>query len=126
MGKARKEWQDFKNKVPNFEKSKSFKSDVGPQLDDVENLIAKAFGEASKMGKILDELEKGAKSLSAAMKGYKAVAEDLKKAKDKDFMTSSEKLTAPQFLLRTDLIGLMDLSDRLGKQLNKIAPSLDN
>jgi hypothetical protein len=33
MADLRKQWQDFKKKHPNFEKSKNFKSDVGPQLE---------------------------------------------------------------------------------------------
>jgi len=77
----RKQWQDFKKKHPDFEKSKAFKSDVGPQLD--------KFDEArDKRMQASWEVVKVGKSVAAALKGYEAVVKELAKSDrsvEKDF-----------------------------------------
>ena len=77
----RKEWQAFKKKYPDFEKSKAFKSDVGPQLD--------KFDEArDKSADVRREVVKLGKSVAAALKGYEAVVKELAKSNkkiEKDF-----------------------------------------
>jgi hypothetical protein len=76
----RKIWQNFKKKHPTFEKSKNFKSDVGPQLDK----FAKADVELDKLiaelHKKADEIVAIGKSVGAALKGYQAVVNELKES----------------------------------------------
>jgi len=86
----RQRWQQFKKNHPTFEKSKNFKSDVGPQLDKFD----KARDEFEA---ILHTLEKkGAEvvvlgnSVAAALKGYQAVVKELQ-ATDKTIAADFEK-----------------------------------
>ena len=51
MGQWRAEWQAYKKDHPSFEKSKGFKSDVGPALDMCEK-------DKEKVYKLLDNLKK--------------------------------------------------------------------
>jgi hypothetical protein len=77
MAGLRDAWQTFKKKHPAFEKSKKFKSDVGPQLDKFD----KARNEFSTLREALKK--KGTEvftiglSVGAALKGYEEVVKEL-------------------------------------------------
>src|SRR5262249_26779160 len=79
MGKARPVWQEFKKKYPAFEKSKSFKSDVGPQMDQFEEACAECLKLVQKLETQLAATAKTGASLKGAMAGYMAVFKDLQK-----------------------------------------------
>ena len=78
----RQAWQNFKKKHPAFEKSKNFKSDVGPQLEKFD----KARNEFSVLREAIKK--KGTEvytigmSVGAALKGYEEVVKELQ-ASDK-------------------------------------------
>jgi hypothetical protein len=91
---SRREWKAFKSKYPQFERAKSFKSDVGPEMDKCEqasrDLYAArtAWNEAEKaFERQREETAKLYSNLLAAMSGYKAVVEELADKKiEADFM----------------------------------------
>ena len=76
----RRDWQDFKRKHPTFERSRNFKSDVGPQLDRFD----KARDEFAAMGHALErkaaEVVALGVSVAAALKEYGAVVTELQKS----------------------------------------------
>ena len=73
----RKVWQDFKKAHPKFEQCKAFKSDVGPQMDDFEDAVAKFREAIATARKELSAAQKNMKdikiSLESAVTGYKKV-----------------------------------------------------
>ena len=74
---SRKTWQDFKKRHPNFERHKSFKSDVGPQLDKLDAAkqeVMAAYREASKKR---DEVKRIGQGIVAALKGYEEIVKQL-------------------------------------------------
>lgn len=77
----RKRWQDFKKAHPDFEKSKSFKSDVGPQLDKFDQArdqyAALKAAALEKLQQKAQEVVKLGTSAGAALKGYEAVVKEL-------------------------------------------------
>ena len=85
----RKEWQEFKKRHPEFEKNKSFKSDVGPQLD-------KFDAARDECAKVRQEVVKLGKSLAAALKGYEAVVKDVAKS-DKSIEADYKKMDFDSF-----------------------------
>jgi len=76
----RRDWQDFMRKHPTFERSRNFKSDVGPQLDRFD----KAREEFATMGHALErkaaEVVALGVSVAAALKNYGAVVTELQKS----------------------------------------------
>jgi hypothetical protein len=76
-GDLRRLWRDFKRDHPAFEKSKNFKSDVGPQLDKFEQAQAQCFQMADKLQLKCREMAKLGNSVAAALKGYEAVIKEL-------------------------------------------------
>ncbi len=85
----RKQWQNFKKKHPDFEKSKAFKSDVGPQLD-------KFDAARDKCADVKGEVVKLGKSVAAALKGYEAVVKELAKS-DKSVETDFNHMNFEMF-----------------------------
>jgi hypothetical protein len=85
----RKQWQDFKKKHPDFEKSKAFKSDVGPQLD-------KFDAARDKCAEVKGDVVKLGKSVAAALKGYEAVVKELAKS-DKSVETDFNHMNFETF-----------------------------
>jgi hypothetical protein len=81
MASLKDKWKSFKAKHPAFEKSKNFKSDVGPQLDkfdkarDEYSAMKVAMREALK--KKSNEVFVIGQSVGAALKGYEAVLNEL-------------------------------------------------
>ena|SRR5450432_1002745 len=73
----RKSWQDFKKKHPNFEKSKNFKSDVGPQLDKFDKARDEYTTLKYAIEKKAAEVVTLGTSVAAALKGYEAVVKEL-------------------------------------------------
>jgi hypothetical protein len=73
----RKSWQDFKKKHPNFEKSKNFKSDVGPQLDKFDKARDEFTTLKYALIKKAAEVVTLGNSVNAALKGYEAVVKEL-------------------------------------------------
>jgi hypothetical protein len=74
----RKEWQKFKKAYPDFEKNKSFKSDVGPQFDTLGKIHVEAEKAISNLSAKFEEGVKVLKSVKGALKGYEVVASQLK------------------------------------------------
>ena len=124
MGDARKIWQFFKSKVPNFDKSKKFKSDAGPQMDSVENLIVKLIDSAEKDWKDAKDLETQVKSLLAAMKGYSVIADDLEKEKDADFLKYKKDFDGAQKALCNLSIVMNNKNEGVGKVTKNIVAML--
>ncbi|MFN0186369.1 MAG: hypothetical protein ACKVQR_21360 [Aquabacterium sp.] len=78
MKSRRQSWQDFKKAHPNFEKSKRFKADVGPQLEKFERAAEDFYRQVELARKKQAECLAIGKSIAAALKGYGAVVADLK------------------------------------------------
>jgi len=97
----RKKWQDFKKKHPNFEKSKNFKSDVGPQLDKFDKARDDYATMMYAAEKKAAEVVALGNSVAAALKGYEAVVKELSAA-DKtiksDFAANSFDSFADSFV----------------------------
>lgn len=74
---TRKDWQDFKKRYPKFEKSKNFKSDVGPQMDKFEKAFGIAIDATAAARLKYDEVLVTMNSLLAAMAGYEVVVKEL-------------------------------------------------
>jgi hypothetical protein len=77
MGKWRDAWTKFKKAHPDFEKSKKFKNDVGPLMDEYEKGCAKCEAAFVAAVKSLNDLDKTGQSLLYAFKGYKAVMDEM-------------------------------------------------
>lgn len=77
---VRASWQKFKKKYPDFEKSKNFKSDLGPNLDKWESAAAKARKARDDYLSAIDALVKAAKTVSQITGGYGKVVDELKGA----------------------------------------------
>lgn len=79
--RMRQEWQEFKKAHPDFEKSKNFKSDVGPQLDKFDKardeFDALRMAARERLAAKAKEVVKLGASASAALKGYEAVVKEL-------------------------------------------------
>jgi len=75
----RRDWQDFKKKHPDFEKSKNFKSDVGPQLDKFDKARDEFSALRAQIEKKASEVVALGNSVAAALKGYEAVVNELQK-----------------------------------------------
>lgn len=82
MAGIRTSWQDFKKKHPNFEKSKKFKSDVGPQLDKFDKARDEYDALMHAAEKKAAEVVAIGNAVAAALKGYDAVVKELQ-ASDK-------------------------------------------
>lgn len=82
----RQQWQAFKKAHPDFEKSKNFKSDVGPQLDKFDQArdqyAALKHAAQEKLNSKAQEVVKLGTSVGSALKGYEAVVKELE-ASDK-------------------------------------------
>lgn len=82
--RMRQEWQAFKKAHPDFEKSRNFKSDVGPQLDKFEQAVDRYFAlEEAALAKLTSQRQQVAKignAVGAALKGYEAVVKELEAA----------------------------------------------
>jgi hypothetical protein len=87
----RKDWQDFKKKHPAFEKSKLFKSDVGPMMDKLTDLEVECCELRDKLVKKAKELLANGKAIDSAMKGYEGIAEDIQKSGDDPAILSDFK-----------------------------------
>jgi hypothetical protein len=91
---SRKEWQEFKKAHPDFEKSKNFKSDVGPQLDQFDKarqeFEALAHTAREKLTLKAQQVVKIGNSVGAALKGYDAVVKELE-ATDKSIRSDFKK-----------------------------------
>ena len=83
MAGWRSEWQQFKKRNPDFEQSKFFKSDVGPQMDSYEKACDELVKDLAALIKRFDEVEKTGKSLLGALTGYGAVLKELEKKGNK-------------------------------------------
>jgi len=85
-------WQNFKKSHPDFEKSKSFKSDLGPQLDK----IVKIQSEVQKMNKglagKLNECLAAARSIDATLTGYGVIVKQMKNT-DKSIVADFAEIT---------------------------------
>ena len=92
----RKRWQDFKKSHALFEKSKNFKSDVGPQLDKFDKARDEFAELQQKLAKKAAEVVTLGKSLAAAIKGYEAVVKDLEPL-DKSINADFNKLNFEVF-----------------------------
>ena len=79
MATWRSAWQTFKKQYPEFEKSKNFKSDVGPQMDKYESAVGSLMSALKEIEKKFDEAQKLGKSAAAAINGYGAIAKGLEK-----------------------------------------------
>jgi len=79
----RSKWQSFKKQYPDFEKSKFFKSDVGPQMERYEKACDELIKSLDAMETRISDVEKMGKSLVSALKGYGAAIEELEKKGDK-------------------------------------------
>jgi hypothetical protein len=79
--RLRQEWQAFKKAHPDFEKSKNFNSDVGPQFDQFDKarteFDALRSAAEQKLSAKAKEVVKLGMSLDAALKGYEAVVKEL-------------------------------------------------
>jgi len=73
----REEWQNFKKKHPTFEKSKNFKSDVGPQLEKFDKAREEFSALREAMKKKGNEVYTLGVSVGAALKGYEAVVKEV-------------------------------------------------
>jgi hypothetical protein len=98
---SRKDWQEFKKAHPDFEKSKNFKSDVGPQLDQFdkarEEFAALAHAAQEKLTLKAQQVVKIGNSVGAALKGYDAVVKELE-ATDKSIRTDFNKKHRDSFV----------------------------
>jgi len=83
MAGWRSEWQQFKKQYPDFEQSKFFKSDVGPQMDSYEKACDELKKGLAALTKRFDAAEKAGKSLLGALTGYGAVLKELEKKGNK-------------------------------------------
>jgi len=77
MGKWRDAWTKFKKAHPDFEKSKKFKNDVGPLMDEYEKGCAKREAAFVAAVKTLNDLDKTGESLMVALKAYKGVIDEV-------------------------------------------------
>jgi hypothetical protein len=77
VGKWRDSWTRFKKAHPTFEKSKKFKSDVGPMMDDYEKGCIKFEAALDAAVKAMNDLNKTGDVLLSALKGYKGVIDDV-------------------------------------------------
>jgi hypothetical protein len=89
MSDWRKQWLDFKKDHPKFEQSKSFKSDVGPQMDDFQDALEKYSDAAASLEKARNDMDKIRDNLEGAIAGYRRILSsgDMKddKTAEKDF-----------------------------------------
>jgi hypothetical protein len=84
----REAWQTFKKKHPAFEKSKKFKSDVGPQLEKFDKARAEFSALREALKKKGTEVFTIGMSVGAALNGYEEVVKELE---------SSDKTIAADF-----------------------------
>ena len=70
-------WREFKKRHPNFEQSKKFKSDVGPQFDKFDKALGEFFALQQAAEKKAAEIVAIGTSAAAALKGYEAVVKEL-------------------------------------------------
>jgi hypothetical protein len=75
----RQEWQEFKKRYPDFEKSKNFKSDVGPQLDKRDKAFDAVIKTRNELEEVAKELKQINKNLDAALGGYGVIVKELAK-----------------------------------------------
>jgi len=74
---SRERWQAFKKKHPAFEKSKNFKSDVGPQLEKFDKARHEFEAIQHSLEAKCAEVFKIGNSVAAALKGYEAIVKEL-------------------------------------------------
>lgn len=87
----RNEWREFKKNHPEFEKSKSFKSDIGPQLDKLDGTLSDGKKKLGELTGCVTEFIKIAESVDAGLHGYKAAAKQIQDAgKDKNIAADIE------------------------------------
>jgi hypothetical protein len=111
-GSARTSWQQFKKKYPDFEKSKNFKSDLGPNLDKWEAAAAKARKARDDYTAALDALLKAVKTVSQIAGGYGRVIDELKgshRGIDKEFTDIFE------FEVKMNNLPIVDLGESEAK-----------
>jgi hypothetical protein len=115
MGAIRTKWQEFKKKYPDFEKSKLFKSDLGPEADAFEANLVECLKLAKALQQKLKERDMKGNSLKNAFKGYTGVMLDLKKVDPKKFGRIQADCT---FQLDGNKAGLAlcDVIDDIAKQ----------
>jgi hypothetical protein len=98
---SRKDWQEFKKAHPDFERSKNFKSDVGPQLAQFdkarEEFAALAHAAQDKLTLKAEQVVKIGNSVGAALRGYDAVVKELE-ATDKSIRTDFSKKHLDSFV----------------------------
>ena len=92
----RRRWQDFKKGHPAFERSKLFKSDVGPQLDKFDKLCDEFAELTDQLNNKKKEALAAGRSVAAALKGYEKVVNDLKDS-DKSILTDFNRLGFDRF-----------------------------
>lgn len=92
---ARKAWRAFKSRHPGFEKSKNFKSDVGPQFDKMylamDQYDALRASAQKKLQLKAQEVVKLGNSAIAAMRGYEAVVKQVQATTDKTILADSNQ-----------------------------------
>jgi hypothetical protein len=104
-GNLRKSWQAFKKAHPDFEKSKAFKSDVGPQFDKFDKGCEELSALREATEKRATQLMTVGKSVAAALKGYEAVVKDLQDS-DETIMKDFKDLNFEAFeALRVQNVG---------------------
>jgi len=102
VGQLRKEWRQFKNNHPEFEKEKTFKADLGPHLDKMEKVISGWVATQEAATKDLMNAQGLWVTVKSIMKAYYGVAA-VKSLKDfKEF--------------KEEIEGLDDILMDLGKQ----------
>jgi hypothetical protein len=116
--KSREEWQQFKKKYPQFEKSKSFKSDVGPQMDAFEAECEKCVKMVAQLVAQLQVMRTKGSSLHAALKGYRAVLDELKK--DPKFREMDHEFGGPPTLCNNANFAVRSALEKLSPDAWKI------
>jgi hypothetical protein len=74
----RDDWKKFKSKYPEFEKSKSFKSDLGPNLDDFAKAAESARKNLKNAQDDVNDMIKASKNIENISKSYGPVVESIK------------------------------------------------
>lgn len=118
MGRARKQWQDFKKNNPDFEKNKDLKFDFGPTLDKFEVAAANLDSQTQQIVKAAAEVDKARQNMVMAAAGYEVLVKKLAKTNpgiqkdfDRDFDWISEW---------KDSKGLMNVMCDLQRELAKM------
>jgi len=84
---TRQQWQEFKKRFPQFEKSKLFKSDLGPQLEKWQKIEIELETMGTQFQTRLEAVRPVIRSIQATLKGYEAIVAQV--AKDNPTLKSS-------------------------------------